>query len=53
MDEQGGRIKLLGTGPGRMHWFETVRPDYYDQITAEVKVSGAVERVTPPGTLTR
>ena len=38
VDEQGGRIKLLGTGPGRMHWFETVRPDYYDQITAEVKV---------------
>ena len=38
VDEQGGRIKLLGTGPGRMHWFRDVRPDYYDQITAEVKV---------------
>lgn len=38
VDEQGGRIKLLGTGPGRMHWFREVRPDYYDQITAEVKV---------------
>jgi phage terminase large subunit GpA-like protein len=38
VDEQGGRIKLLGSGPGRMHWYDTVRPDYYDQITAEVKV---------------
>ena len=38
VDEQGGRIKLLGTGPGRLHWFKTVRPDYWDQITSEVKV---------------
>jgi phage terminase large subunit GpA-like protein len=38
VDEQGGRIKLLGNGPGRMHWYRTVRPDYYDQLTAEVKV---------------
>lgn len=38
VDAQGGRIKLLGNGPGRMHWFKTVRPDYYDHITAEVKV---------------
>lgn len=38
VDDQGGRIKLLGTGPGRMHWHTTVRPDYYDQVTAEVKV---------------
>ena len=38
VDEQGGRIKLLGNGPGRMHWYRTVRPDYWDQITAEVKV---------------
>lgn len=38
VDEQGGRIKLLGHGPGRMHWPKTVRPDYWDQVTAEVKV---------------
>ena len=38
VDEQGGRIKLLGNGPGRMHWYRNVRPDYYDQLTAEVKV---------------
>lgn len=37
-DEQAGRIKLLGTGPARMHWYDGVRPDYYDQITSEVKV---------------
>jgi phage terminase large subunit GpA-like protein len=38
VDAQGGRIKLEGGGPGRMHWMRTVRPDYYDQVTAEVKV---------------
>lgn len=38
VDEQGGRVKLTGNGPGRMHWYEGVRPDYWDQLTAEVKV---------------
>lgn len=38
VDEQGGRIKLLGSGPGRLHWPQSVRPDYWDQITSEVKV---------------
>lgn len=38
VEEEGGRIKLLGSGPGRMHWYDTVRPDYWDQVTAEVKV---------------
>lgn len=38
VDEQGGRIKLTGSGPGRMHAYKTVRPDYFDQVTAEVKV---------------
>jgi phage terminase large subunit GpA-like protein len=38
VEEQGGRIKLLGSGPGRYHWPATVRPDYWDQVTAEVKV---------------
>lgn len=36
-DAGAGRIKLTGTGPGRMHWYAGVRPDYYEQITAEVK----------------
>lgn len=38
VDELGGRIKLTGSGPGRMHWPRSVRPDYWDQVTAEVKV---------------
>lgn len=38
VEETGGRIKLLGAGPGRMHWYATVRPDYWDRVTAEVKV---------------
>lgn len=37
-DEKAGRIKLLGSGPARMHWYDGVRPDYYDQLTSEVKV---------------
>lgn len=36
-DEGAGRIKLTGHGPGRMHWYASVRADYYDQILAEVK----------------
>lgn len=31
------RIRLKGTGPGRMHWYQDVRPDYWEQLTAEVK----------------
>jgi len=32
-----GRLSLVGNGAGHMHWFEEVRPDFYDQITSEVK----------------
>ena len=38
VDANGGRIKLLGNGPGRMHWYKSVRPDYFEQITSEVKI---------------
>ncbi|MFX0046315.1 MAG: terminase gpA endonuclease subunit, partial [Candidatus Hermodarchaeota archaeon] len=31
------RMKLPGTGPGRMHWYQNIRADYYDQMTGEVK----------------
>ncbi|WP_447956514.1 phage terminase large subunit family protein [Vreelandella sp. EE7] len=31
------RIRLLGSGPGRMHWYRDVRSDYWEQLTAEVK----------------
>lgn len=37
IDANGGRIKLTGSGPGRMHWYKEVRPDYYEQLTSEVK----------------
>ncbi|MEB0029272.1 phage terminase large subunit family protein [Undibacterium sp. RTI2.1] len=32
-----GRLALTGNGPGRMHWYKSVRPDYWDQITSEIK----------------
>lgn len=35
--EDAGRIKLQGHGPGRMHSYQGVRADYYDQLLAEVK----------------
>lgn len=31
------RLKLVGVGPGRMHWYQGVRPDYYPQLNSEVK----------------
>ena len=37
VDANAGRIKLEGRGPGRMHWYKGVRPDYWEQITSEVK----------------
>lgn len=37
VDAKAGRIKLTGDGPGRMHWYHGVRPDYWEQITSEVK----------------
>ena len=33
----GGRLKLTGAGPGRLHWYRDVRPDYFEQLTSEVK----------------
>jgi len=35
--EGGGRLKLAGDGPGRIHWFKDVRPDYFEQVLAEIK----------------
>ncbi|UEX76803.1 phage terminase large subunit family protein [Spiribacter halobius] len=32
-----GRITLTGHGPGRMHWYQDVRSDWYAQMTSEVK----------------
>ena len=32
-----GRISLTGSGPGRMHWYQDVRADFYEQLTSEVK----------------
>lgn len=31
-----GRLRLLGSGPGRMHWYSEIRADYYEQLTNEV-----------------
>lgn len=36
-DQGAGRLNLTGAGPGRLHWYVTVRPDFYEQITAEIK----------------
>lgn len=36
--QEAGRIRLTGHGPGRMHWPDGVRPDFYEQILGEIKV---------------
>ncbi|MEO8804649.1 MAG: terminase gpA endonuclease subunit [Burkholderiaceae bacterium] len=38
------RVKLTGSGPGRMHWYQRVRPDYWEQLTSEVKAPSRVNR---------
>jgi phage terminase large subunit GpA-like protein len=35
---EAGRVRLDGVGPGRMHWYETVRPDFYEQLLSEIKI---------------
>ena len=36
--EQGGRVRLRGPGPGCMHWYESVRADFYEQLLSEIKI---------------
>ena len=38
------RLKLTGTGPGRLHWYAAVRPDYWQQLTSEVKAPSRLNR---------
>lgn len=36
--QEGGRIRLAGAGAGRMHWYEGVRDDFYEQMLSEIKI---------------
>lgn len=36
--EHAGRVRLLGDGPGRIHWYEGVRDDYFEQLLGEIKI---------------
>lgn len=36
--QEGGRVRLAGNGPGRMHWYEGVRADFFEQLLGELKV---------------
>lgn len=38
---EGGRLSLTGDGPGRMHWYDGVRDDYYEQLTGVIKAPSA------------
>ena len=29
------RLRLMGTGPGRMHWYQDIRADYFEQLTTK------------------
>lgn len=43
-DASGGRIRLTGTGPGRVHWYEGVRSDYFEQLTSEIKAPSSTRK---------
>lgn len=36
--QEGGRVRLQGSGPGRMHWYEGIRDDFYEQLLSEIKI---------------
>jgi phage terminase large subunit GpA-like protein len=36
--QEGGRVRLAGNGAGRMHWYENVRADFYEQMLSEIKI---------------
>ena len=39
-----GRLHLEGAGPGRVHWYDGVRPDYWEQLLSEVKAPHRSQR---------
>jgi phage terminase large subunit GpA-like protein len=38
------RVKLEGAGPGRMHWYASVRADYWEQLVSEIKAPSRLNR---------
>lgn len=38
------RLQLDGAGPGRIHWYDSVRADYWEQLTSEVKAPSKANR---------
>lgn len=38
------RVKLAGSGPGRLHWYAGVRADYWEQLVSEVKAPSRLNR---------
>lgn len=36
--ENAGRVRLDGEGPARMHWYQGVRDDFYEQLLGEIKI---------------
>lgn len=43
-DTGAGRLRLGGSGPGRMHVYASVRPDYWAQMLAEMKAPHPKQR---------
>jgi phage terminase large subunit GpA-like protein len=40
------RLRLSGSGPGRIHYYKSVRSDYFEQLLAEVKIPSRDRRGT-------
>jgi phage terminase large subunit GpA-like protein len=41
---QAGRVRLTGNGPGRLHWYQGVRDDFFEQLLSEIKVPSRTRR---------
>lgn len=39
-----GRMKNTGNGPGRMHWYQGVRSDFFKQMLGEIKAPSRTQR---------
>lgn len=42
--ESAGRVRLTGNGPGRMHWYQGVRDDFFVQLLSEIKIPGRINK---------
>ncbi|HSD36097.1 MAG TPA: terminase gpA endonuclease subunit [Rhodocyclaceae bacterium] len=40
--KDAGRVRLTGSGPGRMHWYKDIRADFYEQLLSSMKIPSRI-----------